>query len=206
MNRFTISAVTALALGTVAQAWVLDKTPDLGDFWYPLGLEPDTTIYVNSFVFNGASTDVTLNKLGIHLRAPDGRGDELRYFLLKDAGNAPSATILSSGIGTVATSSPDLFLLKQDMEQIELTPGARYWVAAQAQDNSGLYYQVGGHTQNSVQSDDGTFWYSNYNDFGDYDGQGLTPEMAIYVETVPEPATLAAMGLGFAFLARRKRK
>lgn len=194
-----------LVLPGIAGAWTLDKTPDLGDYWYPLGVAGNTSIYANSFVFNGSSSDASLTKLGVHLRLGGGSEAPLKYFLLADGGNAPTPTILSTGFGTVGTSSGSLVLLTQAMSSVTLVPGTRYWVAAQAQ-AAGGFYQVGAHTQNSVQSDNGTFWYSNPNSFSDWDGQGLTPEMGIYVETVPEPATMAALALGAGALARRRRR
>lgn len=193
-------------ISTGAFAWTLDKTPDQGNFWFPLG-EGGTPIYANSFIFNGAPADNVLSKLGVHIRnSGTGAGQDLRFYLLADGTNNPTPTVLSTSLFDVQTNSDVLVLLTADMGATNLTVGQRYWVAIEGQ-GGGEVYQVGGHTQNSVQNDDGTFWFSNPGDFGNWDGQALTPEMAIYVETVPEPATMIALGAGIAALvARRRRK
>lgn len=201
----------AIATATVASssfAWTLDKTADLGPFWNPLGASPNTSIYADSFVFNGA-TGENLSQLGIHLlNTGAGHGQDLKYFLLADGGNAPTSTILSTSTANVQTDSNTLTLLTANMSGFAMTNGTRYWVAAQGQGNDVGFYQVGGHTQNSVQNDNGTFWYSNNNDLNNWDGQGLTPEMAIYVhsDAVPEPMTMLVLGAGVLGVARRRRR
>jgi hypothetical protein len=199
------------ALGAVSAAsfaWTLNKTPDIGPWWHPLG-QGGTPIYANSFIFNGSAGDSTLSQLGVYLMDMSGGagGQDLTYYLLADSGNAPSATILSTSVGTVSTNATQLTLITANMTAVNLTPGQRYWVAARGMGNNQNTYQTGGHTQNSVQVDNGTFWYSNPDSFSNWDGQGLTPEMAIYVNTVPEPGTMIAIGVGVAgLIARRRRK
>ena len=74
-----------------------------------------------------------------------------------------------------------------------LTPGTLYWFAATTVGLPGSgSYAVGGHTQNSQQNDNCTFWYSNDPNGVNFDGQNLTPEMAfsLTVDDVPVPVEL----------------
>ena len=60
--------------------------------------------------------------------------------------------------------------------------GQRYWFVATCVGEAGTGdFTVGGHTQNSVYPDNGTFWYSNDPPGITFDGQNNTPEMAFEV-------------------------
>jgi hypothetical protein len=194
-------AVASVCAG--ASAWTLDKVPDIGPWWNPLG-PTGTPIYANSFIFSGGVGEETIVTAGLYLRT-DGSGPDVQMLLLADGGNAPTSTILSTSVGTVSTLSNTLTLVTAAMSPYAMTAGQRYWLAARSETGDGTY-QTGGHTQNSIYADNGTFWYSNANDLNNWDGQGLTPEMAIYVDTVPEPATIAAFALGLGVLVARRRK
>ena len=61
--------MTAAAVASMASAYVLDKTPDIGPWWHPLGVSPDTSIYANSFIFTGANNDATLSQVGVYLQS-----------------------------------------------------------------------------------------------------------------------------------------
>jgi len=210
---FKKTFIFAFALAaTFSQAYVvIDKTPDLGAFWLPLSAPTaGTEVYTNSFIFTGGTGD-SATVAGAYMRSLGGTPTTFQFLLLADNSNSPSNSILASSAYT-STSSTDLVLVTGALSTNSLVNGSRYWVALSTWGGDGAAgsYQVGGHTQNSIYNDNGTFWYSNADSGfgGAYDGQNLTPEMAIYVEAapVPEPATMAALGMGALALIRRKRK
>jgi hypothetical protein len=86
-----------------------------------------------------------------------------------------------------------------DLSSGILTAGVQYWFAANVIGlTADARIKVGGHTQNSGGiNDNGTFWFSNDPTGINFDGQGLTPEMAFRVELepVPEPTTLLLPGI-----------
>jgi hypothetical protein len=83
-----------------------------------------------------------------------------------------------------------------------LSSGTRYFfVITAVGESGGGQYQVGGHTQNSVYQDNGTFWYSNDPAGVNFDGQNLTPEMAFSVTIGTGQNVHAAPALSFPSLA-----
>lgn len=207
IKKTFILGLTLVAAASQAYV-VVDKTADLGDFWNNIG-PSNTPIYTNSFVFNGATGDAaTVAGTYLRVNGTSGVSSTFQFQLLADSGNAPSATVLASSAFTSTTSST-LTLLTANLSANSLVNGTRYWLALNSVGGSGGDgYQVGGHTQNSIYNDNGTFWYSNAGSLSNWDGQNRVPEMAIYVEAapVPEPASMAALGLGALALIRRKRK
>jgi hypothetical protein len=195
-------------LAAASQAYlVVDKAPNTSG-WLPLGLN-GTPIYANSFIFSGTTGDVA-TKLGGYVQW-NGNGNTpqtFQFLLLADGGNAPTSTILASSAYT-SSANLNMTLVTEDVTSSALVNGNRYWVALSCVGGSGDdFYIMGGHTQNSVYNDNGTFWFSNPGDLNNWDGQGFTPEVGIYVEAapVPEPATMAVLGFGALAMMRRRLK
>ncbi|HNY42266.1 MAG TPA: PEP-CTERM sorting domain-containing protein [Bryobacteraceae bacterium] len=213
VNQFVRCVVSAFALAALAPAAVIiDKTPDLGASWSPLS-SSGTYVYSNSFVFTGASGTLA-DTLGAYmLVSGSGTGAPFRFELLGDDSNSPNPGSVLAVTGYQTSDASTLQLITGSLlVPYALTNGTRYWVAASTVGQSGgNSYQVGGHTQNSIYPDDGTFWYSNDSAGTSFDGQVLTPEMAIYVaggeSAVPEPASMATVtaGLGLLAFLRRRR-
>lgn len=211
MFRTVLPALAALVLAGGAHAAVIEKGPDAGPFWQPLS-PTGTFIYANSFVAedSGAVTD-----LGFWARGSGGTpGSSQVVFEVYGAGPAPDSTdvIAQTARIDVALGSTLDFYSAPTLFGAALTPGETYWFAANVIGGvASVAMQVGAHTQNSVYSDNGTFWYSNDPTGINFDGRNLTPEMAFRVITgdtprIPVPAALplAASGLVLLGLLRRR--
>lgn len=221
MNRFAkaasfvVAGILALSSATSA-AIIVDKTPDVGPFWHPLDGTPNGTyVYTNSFVFTGA-TGMLMDTVGIYLRNEDlnSAGTPFRFEVYADNANAPNPLSVLAVSGYMQVANNSLALVTNSLTtSVSLVNGVRYWIGAsvvgQASQGS---YQVGGHTQNSIYPDNGTFWYSNDPNGINFDGQNGNPEMGIYASgnapEVPEPGSLILFALGAVGVARsagRKR-
>jgi hypothetical protein len=207
--RIVLAVVLLASLAPAAV--IVDKSPDLGAYWQPLSGD-GTYVYSNSFVFSGVSGTL-VDTLGVYMQFNGGSAPAFRFELLGDNSNSPDpGTVLGvTGYQTYTGSSLQL-ITDTLLFPYALTNGTRYWVAASTVGQSGTGdYQVGGHTQNSIYNDNGTFWYSNNPAGTVYDGQRLTPEMAIYASgggaAIPEPASIAliAGGLGLLGFFRRRK-
>jgi hypothetical protein len=203
------AALIVLAAGSVAAADTsITKTPDLGNFWNPLGNNGATAVYADSFIApNGA--DVVPVRLGTWLDDLGTGGTDLRFEIWGD-NNGPNPFDVLATTGTVSPSTNGLTYVEAGVQNgaQALVPGQRYWYVSTAVGEAGSgYFQTGGHTQNSIYQDNGTFWYSNDPNGINFDGQNLTPEMAFSVTlgAIPTPATAALLGLGGLAAARRRR-
>jgi hypothetical protein len=190
---------------------IIDKVPDQSAYWHPLS-GSGTYVYADSFVFTGGPTDVATT-LGIYLlmETPSAVGSSIRFELWGDNGNSPDSTAVLGVTGYFQDAGPSLHLATANLvTPVTLLAGSRYWVIGSAvgQTDQGSY-QVGGHTQNSIYSDNGTFWYSNDPNGISFGGEALLPEMAIYVAgggNIPEPGTFFLLGAGLVSVALLRRR
>ena len=201
----------------VAPAGVITKPPDIGTYWHPLSANGGTYVYADSFV---APDSGMVSVLGMWLAdGPGGAGpiSDLRLDIYDSIGgnpaNGPDTTIVLATTGVLPAANFSGPLAYYEFPVLPggaaLVTGQTYWFAGNV---VGLTpagdFWIGGHTQNSVYSDNGTFWWSNDPSGIAFDGRNQTPEMAFSVTTgvIPEPATLSLLGLGLLAIARRRRR
>lgn len=200
-------AILALALGSGSAALAdITKPPDLGNYWNPLDPNFGTYVYADSFIANG---NVTISDLGTWLDDLGTGGSTMRFEVWGDTGGfGPDPSNVISTTGSVSPSTGTGLTYNQYPASAgNLVNGQKYWFAATVVGEAGNgFWQVGGHTQNSVYNDNGTFWYSNDPSGTFFDGQNLTPEMAFSVITrIPAPGSAVLLGLGGLMAARRRR-
>ena len=115
-----------------------------------------------------------------------GSGPDIRFEVWGD-NNGPDASNVFASTGSltlVTDSNLTFFSAPVATNNGALVNGVTYWFVATVVGETVATgsYQVGGHTQNSGFVDDRTFWYSNDSAGVNFDGQGLTPEMAFEVQ------------------------
>lgn len=198
----------AASASSLSAATVL-KSPNLGSFWQPLSQPGGTYVYANSFV---APTTGTVTDLGMWLNTfNEDPATDVRFQVWGSVGgNAANGPDYNNVLATTPAlnsfSGPLAFYGTTTSSSSTLTAGQTYWFAATVVGSAGsATYQVGGHTQNSVYNDNGTFWYSNDPLGHSFDGVALTPEMAFRVDMngagpVPDNGQNALM-LAFPVLA-----
>ncbi len=205
-NMKRLLAVLAAVLllnctGLLAATDVIDKSPDLGAGWDPIGYL-DTQVYADSFV---APISGPITELGTWLKEYNDGSCNVTFQVYGsidgNAANGPDISDVYATTGTVSGLSPSALTYYQFSPLSGGTPlilGDTYWFGINAIGATSGRYQVGNHTRNSGGIvDNGTFWYSNSPPV--FDGKNLTPEMAFSVSVtaaVPEPSTLALLAAG----------
>lgn len=207
MKKFAIVIAAAALAATSASAGLIEKGPDLGAFWQPLNSSSGSYVYANTFV---ADMDGTVDSIGTWLldMSGGGTGADVEFMVLGSLLGAPDPNnvIASTGMEDIGggTSTLDLYDIGTDFSGA-VTAGETYFFAVSVIGGGGTgSYQVGGHTQNSVYLDDGTFWFSNDPTGQNFDGAAFTPEMAFRVNIIPAPAALALFGCALVGTRRRR--
>jgi hypothetical protein len=185
MTRKIVLAFCMLLLaGSSAFAQlIISKPPDVGPYWHPLSPH-SSYVYADSFVNSGPDTAPTV--LGMWLQETLAPAPDVRFEVWAEApGGGPDASAVLATTGTLSlpvTGVLTFFPAPVIGTPSTLTSGTRYWFVATCVGEAGTgEFTVAGHTQNSVISDNGTFWYSNDAAGVNFDGQNQLPEMAFEV-------------------------
>ena len=147
---------------------------------------------------NGIVTDLGMWLTDEVLGNPGNGGADIRFEVYGSIGgnpaNGPDTTNVFATTGSLTGLGigPLAFYTSGTLGGgTPVVAGNTYWFGGNVVGEVGPgSFQTGGHTQNSVYADNGTFWYSNDAAGLAFDGQALTPEMAFSVTVVPEPSTL----------------
>ncbi|HVI77792.1 MAG TPA: kelch repeat-containing protein, partial [Candidatus Acidoferrum sp.] len=176
---------TPSATPTCMPGGTITKPPDLGSFWHPLSPN-GSYVYADSFV---PQVSGSVSSLGTWLDTTvEDPTTTIRFEVWGSVNNDPTQGPDASNV--IATSGPQsgfsggltFYSAATLPGGGSLVAGNTYWFVATCVGSTGKGdYQVGGHTQNSIYQDNGTFWYSNDPSGVDFDGRGLTPEMAFSV-------------------------
>jgi len=184
INRVLIATLFLLLTTTVQAASTVHKPADQGPFWQPINSSSGTYVYADSFISpeNGSVTNLGTYLLKLSLDT----GPSIRFEVWGDNGGPDANNVIAStGSLTLAVDANlSFFDAPATIENATLVGGEVYWFVATVVGEAAelASYQTGGHTQNSACVDDGTFWFSNDPAGVNFDGQGLTPEMAFEVQ------------------------
>jgi len=186
INRFLIASLFLLLTTAVQAGSTVSKPADQGPNWAPINNSNGTYVYASSFISPESGSATTL---GTYLRLSSGVsgfGPDIRFEVWGDNNGPDAGNVLAStgSLTLVTDTNLTFFSAPVAIENQTLVNGVTYWFVATVVGETVATgsYQVGGHTQNSVCVDNGTFWYSNDRAGVSFDGQNLTPEMAFEVQ------------------------
>ncbi len=188
-----------LAMTVTASATVIDNGqfgPNIGSVGGAYGSD----IYGQSFI---APADNVLVKFGMWLQGGDATGPKVSIDLWADDGsNHPDETkVLVSG--TVWSGYLADLTRIDTTTSYALVPGQRYWIVINGmidQQNQFSYNSTWDGGTNTIK--DGNMDWSN--DMGATWSGGIpNGDWGVYIETVPEPTTLALLALAALMLRRR---
>lgn len=235
MKRVAIAALTVAALGTGANAidlWVQAPIgPTQSGSPVPAWSISKGNVSGLNLVREGANDFVVggpgwnINQLvmrGVFFdgadRNPTG-GFEVSFYA--NNGGAPANTALSTQVSTAITRSGsqgnyvgrNAYDFTIDLTTVSLGPGT-YWVSLMALDSTNFFWVVAqnlvgneAHLRDTGPEGGGTNSYPTaWTKVSDIGGDPQDFGITIRGEVVPEPATLAAVGLGLAALAARRRR
>jgi len=195
LRKMGFVAAIAILAGSVQAQTTLTKSPDLGPFWQPLS-PLGTYVYADCFVAP-AGPDIFPQALGMWLSTIQPPPPNVRFEIWGDTGGSgPNASNVLATTGSLSPNPTGLEFISAPVlpSALPLVPGTVYWFAATAVGEAGTgAFQVGGHTQNSQQNDNCTFWYSNDPAGINFDGQNLTPEMAFSLDLNDTPVPVELM-------------
>ena len=196
LRKIGFLVAIALVASSVHAQTVFTKSPDLGAFWQPLSPAGGTYVYADCFIAP-AGTDVWPHVLGTWLNTIQPPPPSVRFEIWGDSGGSgPNAANVLATTGSLSPNPTGLELISAPVlvGAQQLTPGTLYWFAATVVGEAGTgAYQMGGHTQNSQQNDNCTFWYSNDPTGVNFDGQNLTPEIAFTLTLDDVPVLVELM-------------
>jgi hypothetical protein len=202
MKKLLLSALSMVVfVGAAYAETTIEKPPDIGLYWWPVG-NGGTYVYGDSFIapfgdtvpttlgtwlspLRSGSAGAAWNTVGLETMGGGGNS-VVRFEIWGTGGNGgPDYTQVKAATNPLTANLAGLNLYNSPVTSgSALTPGVKYWfiiTAVGLGPPTNTPYQTGGHTQNSVYPDNGTFWYSNDSNGQVFDGSNLTPEMAFRV-------------------------
>lgn len=205
MSKTIFVGAGVLAFAAAGVMGDIIKPPDVGPWWHPLDGDTGSYVYASDFIAQGP--DLTVAALGMWLDLRWGTEQTIRFEIWGHGAPGPDPFNVLTSTGSVLPAvTPNLDYFEYSAGPVDLVAGDRYWfVATVVGESGGAGFGTGGHTQNSVYQDNGTFWFSNDPNGINFDGQNLTPQIAFAVTLIPAPGTVAMLGLAGLAVTRRRR-